>query len=59
MSPRSPDTVRAGLIAAAERPLAQFAENLPKTVGDNAYPLGSAGLLDRDIFDPYAAVMRE
>ena len=29
------------------------------TVGDNAYPLGSAGLLDRDIFDPYAAVMRE
>ncbi|HEY7398197.1 MAG TPA: metallophosphoesterase [Gaiellaceae bacterium] len=29
------------------------------TVGDNAYPLGSAALLDRDIFDPYAAVMRE
>jgi 3',5'-cyclic AMP phosphodiesterase CpdA len=29
------------------------------TVGDNAYPLGSAGLLDRDIFGPYAAVMRE
>lgn len=29
------------------------------TVGDNAYPLGSAGLLDRDIFSPYAAVMRE
>jgi tartrate-resistant acid phosphatase type 5 len=29
------------------------------TVGDNAYPLGSPGLLDRDIFDPYAAVMRE
>jgi len=28
------------------------------TVGDNAYPLGSAGLLDRDIFRPYAAVMR-
>ena len=28
------------------------------TVGDNAYPLGSAGLLDRDIFGPYAAVMR-
>jgi hypothetical protein len=29
------------------------------TVGDNAYPLGSAGLLDRDIFGPYAGVMRE
>jgi 3',5'-cyclic AMP phosphodiesterase CpdA len=29
------------------------------TVGDNAYPLGSARLLDRDIFGPYAAVMRE
>jgi hypothetical protein len=29
------------------------------TVGDNAYPLGSKGLLDRDIFRPYAAVMRE
>lgn len=29
------------------------------TVGDNAYPLGSPGLLDRDIFHPYAAVMRE
>jgi hypothetical protein len=29
------------------------------TVGDNAYPQGSAELLDRDIFDPYAAVMRE
>lgn len=29
------------------------------TVGDNAYPLGSAALLDRDIFDPYAAVLRE
>ena len=29
------------------------------TVGDNAYPQGSPGLLDRDIFDPYAAVMRE
>jgi hypothetical protein len=28
------------------------------TVGDNAYPQGSAGLLDRDIFDPYAAIMR-
>jgi hypothetical protein len=29
------------------------------TVGDNAYPQGSPGLLDRDIFRPYAAVMRE
>ena len=29
------------------------------TVGDNAYPLGAARLLDRDIFGPYAAVMRE
>jgi hypothetical protein len=29
------------------------------TVGDNAYPLGSAGLLDPKIFRPYAAVMRE
>jgi calcineurin-like phosphoesterase family protein len=29
------------------------------TVGDNAYPLGSPELLDRDIFGPYAAVMRK
>jgi hypothetical protein len=29
------------------------------TVGDNAYPSGSPGLLDRDIFGPYAAIMRE
>ena len=29
------------------------------TVGDNAYPLGAPGLLDRDIFGPYSAVMRE
>ncbi|MGZ4413521.1 MAG: metallophosphoesterase [Gaiellaceae bacterium] len=29
------------------------------TVGDNAYPLGSAELLDRAIFEPYAAIMRE
>ena len=29
------------------------------TVGDNAYPIGSKELLDRDIFRPYAAVMRE
>ena len=29
-----------------------------QTVGDNAYPLGSARMLDRDIFGPYAAVMR-
>jgi hypothetical protein len=30
-----------------------------QTVGDNAYPLGSAELLDRDIFGPYAPVLRE
>jgi hypothetical protein len=29
------------------------------TVGDNAYPEGARDLLDRDIFDPYAGVMRE
>lgn len=29
------------------------------TVGDNAYPQGSKELLDRDVFRPYAAVMRE
>jgi hypothetical protein len=29
------------------------------TTGDNAYPLGVAGLLDADIFRPYATVMRE
>lgn len=29
------------------------------TVGDNAYPAGSTDVLDRDIFHPYAAVMRE
>jgi len=29
------------------------------TVGDNAYPLGATALLDRVIFRPYAAVMRE
>jgi calcineurin-like phosphoesterase family protein len=29
------------------------------TVGDDAYPLGSKALLNRDIFQPYAAVMRE
>jgi hypothetical protein len=29
------------------------------TVGDNAYPQGSAALLDPDIFGPYAAVMRK
>jgi hypothetical protein len=28
------------------------------TVGDNAYPLGAASLLDSRIFGPYAAVMR-
>jgi hypothetical protein len=29
------------------------------TVGDNAYPLGAAGVLDRAIFRPYATLMRE
>jgi 3',5'-cyclic AMP phosphodiesterase CpdA len=29
------------------------------TTGDNAYPLGARQLLDRAIFRPYAAVMRE
>src|SRR3954449_10666000 len=29
------------------------------TVGDNSYPLGSPTLLDRNIFGPYAPVMRE
>jgi hypothetical protein len=29
------------------------------TVGDNAYPTGSKQVLDREIFRPYAAVMRE
>jgi Calcineurin-like phosphoesterase len=29
------------------------------TVGDNAYPQGSPEVLDRDVFEPYAAVMRE
>src|SRR5262249_32476558 len=29
------------------------------TVGDNAYPQGAVGLLDRTIFGPYAAVMRQ
>ena len=28
------------------------------TVGDNSYPLGSRALLDRNIFGPYAGVMR-
>ena len=37
MSRRGPGTIGAGLIAAAERPLRQFAENLPKTVGADAY----------------------
>jgi acid phosphatase type 7 len=32
--------------------------DLVLTVGDNAYPDGSAGVLDRDIFGPYAGVMR-
>lgn len=35
MSPRGPDTIQMGLAAAAERPLAQLASALPRTVGDN------------------------
>lgn len=32
--------------------------NFVLTTGDNAYPQGAADVLDRDIFSPYAAVMR-
>jgi hypothetical protein len=39
--------------------IASWRPDFVLTVGDNAYPLGSAGRLDRDIFRPYAAVMRE
>lgn len=37
MSPRGPDTVRAGLVSAAERPLAQFIADLPRTAGGRSY----------------------
>jgi CHAD domain-containing protein len=37
MSRRGAATIGVGLIAAAERPLMQFGENLPKTVGAEAY----------------------
>src|SRR5262245_3817776 len=33
MAPKRPATIRAGLVAATERPLAQLAENLPKLRG--------------------------
>jgi hypothetical protein len=44
--------------AAVASMIASWHPDFVLTVGDNAYPLGSAGLLDRDIFGPYAAVMR-
>jgi triphosphatase len=37
MSPRGPESIRAGLVAAAERPLAQFLGTLPRTTGADAY----------------------
>ena len=39
--------------------IASWRPDFVLTVGDNAYPEGAAALLDRDIFGPYAAVMRE
>jgi hypothetical protein len=39
--------------------IASWRPDFVLTVGDNAYPLGSTELLDRDVFRPYAAVMRE
>jgi hypothetical protein len=44
--------------AAVASLIASWRPDFVLTVGDNAYPLGSAALLDRDIFGPYAAVMR-
>ena len=38
--------------------IASWRPDFVLTVGDNAYPSGSSALLDRDIFEPYAAVMR-
>ena len=38
--------------------IASWRPDFVLTVGDNAYPLGSAVLLDRAVFGPYAAVMR-
>jgi len=37
MSSRKPKTIRDGLAASAERPLAQLAANLPATAGDNPF----------------------
>ncbi|MFL5927691.1 MAG: metallophosphoesterase [Gaiellaceae bacterium] len=45
--------------AAVASLIASWRPDFVLTVGDNAYPTGSQGLLDRDIFRPYAAVMRE
>jgi hypothetical protein len=39
--------------------IASWRPDFVLTVGDNAYPDGSAAVLDRDIFGPFAAVMRE
>ena len=44
--------------AAVASMIASWHPDFVLTTGDNAYPLGSAALLDRDIFGPYAAVMR-
>lgn len=45
--------------AAVAALIASWHPDFVLTVGDNAYPLGSRALLDRVIFGPYAAVMRE
>lgn len=45
--------------AAVASLIASWRPDFVLTLGDNAYPEGSAALLDRDIFGPYAAVMRE
>jgi hypothetical protein len=38
--------------------IASWRPDFVLTVGDNAYPDGSSAVLDRDIFGPFAAVMR-
>jgi calcineurin-like phosphoesterase family protein len=45
--------------AAVASLIASWHPDFVLTVGDNAYPTGSKEVLDRDIFRPYAAVMRE
>lgn len=45
--------------AAVAALIASWHPDFVLTVGDNAYPLSSRALLDRVIFGPYAAVMRE